>query len=67
MALASLLAPINVRALGSLSGLELVARGTDGWGWITVAAAVGITLVAGAYPVWRMNRSDAVEAIRTGA
>ncbi|MEO2094302.1 MAG: ABC transporter permease, partial [bacterium] len=67
VALGSLLAPIIVRALGSLSGLELVARGTDGWGWITVAAAVGITLAAGAYPVWRMNRSDAVEAIRTGA
>ncbi len=66
LGLGALLSPIIIRALQSLSGLELVARGAGRWNWITLAVAVLITLAAGLYPVWRMNRTDAVRAIRTG-
>ncbi len=66
LALGALLAPVIIRALESLSGLDLPLRGAGDWNWITLVAAVVITLAAGAYPVWRMNRTDAVRAIRTG-
>ncbi len=64
--LGSLLTPILLRALERLSGLELISRGAGPWLWIVPLAAVAITLLAGAYPVWRMNRTDSVRAIRTG-
>ncbi len=66
LALGNLLSPIILRALESLSGLDLPLRGSGAWNWITLAAAVIITLAAGAYPVWRMNRTNAVSAVRTG-
>jgi len=64
--LGSLLTPIILRALEALSGLELPLRGAGPWNMITLVSAVGLTLVAGAYPVWRMNRTDTVRSIRTG-
>ncbi len=66
LGLGSLLSPVIIRALEALSGLELPLKGAGVWHWITLGAAVLITLVAGAYPVWRMNRTDSVRAIRTG-
>jgi putative ABC transport system permease protein len=64
--LGSLLAPVIVTALENLSGLLLPQRGAGAWLWITLVAALGLALVAAVYPVWRMNRTDAVRAVRTG-
>jgi|GEM_PF-633862 len=66
LGLGNLLSPIILRALQTLSGLELVSKSAGMWNWITLLAAVVITMLAGAYPVWRMNRTDSVRAIRTG-
>lgn len=66
LGLGNLLSPVIIRALEALSGLELPLKGAGMWNWITLVAAVLITLAAGAYPVWRMNRTDSVRAIRTG-
>jgi len=66
LTLGSVLAPVIIRALESLSGLELPMRGAGHWNWIAVVAAIVLTLLAGIYPVWRMNRTDTVRAIRTG-
>lgn len=66
LGLGNLLSPVIIRALESLSGLELPLKGAGVWNWITLGAAILITMLAGAYPVWRMNRTDQVRAIRTG-
>lgn len=66
VALGALLTPVILRALESLSGLELEPRGLGHSIWVTLVAAVLITLIAGVYPVWRMNRTNAVRAVRTG-
>ena len=66
LALGNVLAPVIIRALEALSGLEIPLRSAGDWNWMTLAAAVLITLLAAAYPVWRMNRTDSVGAIRTG-
>lgn len=66
VALGVLLTPVILRALETLSGLELPAQGAGAWNWITPAAALFLTLAAGIYPVWHMNRTDSVRAIRTG-
>ena len=31
-----------------------------------LAGALVLALVAGVYPIWRMNRMDAVRSVRTG-
>jgi putative ABC transport system permease protein len=64
--LGSLLGPVIVTALEQLSGLVLPHRGAGPWVWITLVAAVVLALIAALYPVWRMNRTDAVRAVRTG-
>jgi putative ABC transport system permease protein len=64
--LGSLISPFIVEALQVISGLPLPLRGAGvylAWGW---AGAVIVTLAAGVYPVWRMNRADAIAAVRTG-
>jgi putative ABC transport system permease protein len=66
LALGNVLAPVIIRALEALSGLEIPLRSAGEWNWMTLTAAVVITLLAAAYPVWRMNRTDSVGAIRTG-
>jgi putative ABC transport system permease protein len=66
VALGSVLAPFIVEALQVLSGLPLPVRSAGpflAWGW---AGAVVVALIAGVYPVWRMNRADAIAAVRTG-
>jgi putative ABC transport system permease protein len=66
LALGALLGPVIIRSLEVLSGLGLPWLGAGWWNAITLGAAVVITVLAGAYPVWRMNRTDTVKAIRTG-
>jgi len=64
--LGSLLSPFIVEALQVISGLPLPQRGSGVnalWAWL---GAVGVSLLAGVYPVWRMNRADAIAAVRTG-
>jgi len=66
LALGALLGPVIIRSLETLSGLGLPWVGAGWWNLITLVSAVAITVLAGAYPVWRMNRTDTVRAIRTG-
>ncbi len=66
VALGSVITPFIVEALEVISGLPLPLRGAGvylAWGWI---GAVLVALCAGLYPVWRMNRADAIAAVRTG-
>jgi putative ABC transport system permease protein len=66
VALGSLISPFIVEALQVISGLSLPLRGAGvflAWGWL---GAVTVALLAGVYPVWRMNRADAIAAVRTG-
>jgi putative ABC transport system permease protein len=58
------LTPVIVRSLESLSGLELPDVGPGRWLWIVPLGAVVVALLAGIYPVARMNRTDAVAAVR---
>ncbi len=65
-ALGASLAPVIVRALRVVSGLPLPAVGPGWWfaaGW---GGAIVVALLAGLYPIWRMNRGNAVAAVRTG-
>jgi putative ABC transport system permease protein len=65
-ALGAALAPVIVRALHVISGLPLPQAGPGAfllWGW---AGAVGLAFLAGLYPIWRMSRTDATAAVRTG-
>ena len=57
---------LMIDALKLLSGLELPYVGFQ---WDYLLAAVGaflVTIVAGFYPVWKMNRMSPVRAVRTG-
>ena len=49
-----------------LAGLDLPSRGAGPWFWITLGGSLALTSVAALYPIWRMNRMDAVRAVRTG-
>ena len=65
--LGSVLTPVIVRALEVLSGLALPQR-FAGPGLLTafLLGALGITALAGLYPIWRMGRMDPVSAVRSG-
>lgn len=57
---------LMIDALKLLSGLELPYVGFQ---WDYLLAVVGaflVTVLAGFYPVWKMNRMDPVRAVRTG-
>ena len=60
------LTPVMVSSLRVISGLPLPLRSAGGFLFFALAAALALALVAGLYPVWRMNRFDAVRAVRTG-
>ena len=60
------LTPVLVTALRVLSGLELPMRGAGAWVVFACGVAMGVTVVAGLYPVWSGNRMDVVRAVRTG-
>ena len=62
----SALGPVTVSVLESLSGLALPSRTAEAWLGLSLVGAVVLALLAGVYPVWRMNRLDAVRAVRTG-
>lgn len=66
LALGAILGPVIIRSLETLSGLGLPWVGAGWWNLIVLCSAMAITVAAGAYPVWRMNRTDTVRAIRTG-
>lgn len=65
-ALGAVLTPVIVRALESLSGLDLPNAGAGIWLLLCPAGAIAVALAAAAYPIARMNRMDAVAAVRTG-
>jgi putative ABC transport system permease protein len=66
LVLGSILTPLIVEALQVISSLPLPHRTAGAWLAWSVAGAVALTLLAGLYPIWRMNRFDAVRAVRTG-
>jgi putative ABC transport system permease protein len=64
--LGTAMVPLVVTALRTLSGLPLPLVGLGPWVLWGVGGALALSLLAGLYPVWRMNRSDVLEAVRTG-
>lgn len=60
------LVPAVISSLRVLSGLELPLPGLLPSFLVVAAGAVVLALVAGIYPIWRMNRSPAVRAVRGG-
>lgn len=60
------LVPIAVTALRALSGLDLPIVSVVAWIAWGAGGALALALVAGLYPIWRMQRADALEAVRTG-
>ncbi len=63
-ALGAALTPVIVRSLEALSGLDLPDVGPGAWTWIVPTGAVVLALFAALYPIARMNRTDAVSAVR---
>jgi len=66
VALGSALGPVVVGALEDVAGLTLPQRSAGPWIVLAALGSVGLTVLAGLYPIWRMNRFDAVRAVRTG-
>jgi putative ABC transport system permease protein len=65
-ALGAALTPVIVRALEGLSGLDLPEETAGVWlAWVPLGA-VALALVAALVPIARMNRTNAVAAVRTG-
>ncbi len=60
------LSPVLVSALRALSGLALPFRTAGVELAVGGLGAVMLALLAGLYPIFRMNRVDAVRAVRTG-
>ena len=65
-ALGAALTPLIVRVIDALSGLEMPLRSAGPWLLWVPLGAVLLAVGAGLYPIWRMNRLDAVAAVRTG-
>jgi putative ABC transport system permease protein len=57
-------APVVVRALTVISGLDLPTLGPGPYVALGIAGAIAIAITAGIYPIWRMNRTDATAAVR---
>jgi putative ABC transport system permease protein len=62
----SALTPPVIRALELISGLPLPHRFAGPYVAWCLLGALALTVLAGVYPIWRMNRLDAVRAVRTG-
>jgi putative ABC transport system permease protein len=58
------LVPITVTALRALSGLDLPIVSVGPWVAWGAIGALGLALLAGLYPIWRMQRAGILEAIR---
>ncbi len=65
-ALGAGLTPVIVRALRVVSGLPLPSVGPGWWSLAGWGGAVVVAVLAALYPIWRMNRGNAVAAVRTG-
>lgn len=66
VALGFALGPVIVGSLRVISGLPLPPPGVSvnmAWGW---GGAVAVAILAGIYPMWRMNRMSATTAVRSG-
>jgi putative ABC transport system permease protein len=63
-ALGAALAPVIVRALEALSGLDLPDVVAVEWLVLMPVASIALALLAAVYPILRMNRTDAVAAVR---
>jgi putative ABC transport system permease protein len=61
-----LLVPVVVAALRVLSGLDLPQPGFQASFLMGPVLGFAIALLGGLYPVWRMGRTDPVQAVRTG-
>jgi len=66
LALGASLTPLIIVALQELSGLPLPVGHAGLFLLWSLIGAVTLTVIAGLYPVWRMNRMDPVRAVRTG-
>ena len=66
LALGLFLVPVVVSSLRVLSGLELPNPGFVPGFLLALLGAVIVALLAGLYPIWRMNRMPAVRAVRGG-
>ncbi|MEM7518211.1 MAG: ABC transporter permease, partial [Planctomycetota bacterium] len=68
LVLGGALTPLVISALQALSGLPLPLRLASGPFFLPACllGAVLLCLLAGLYPAWRMNRMDAVRAVRAG-
>ena len=64
--LGAVMTPLIVGAIQDLAGLALPVRGAGLWLGGAFCGAALLALLAGLYPIWRMNRFDAVRAVRTG-
>ncbi len=64
--LGAVLTPVIVRALESLSGLDLPNVSAGMWLVLCPVGAIVVALAAAVYPIVRINRMDAVAAVRTG-
>ncbi|MDZ4773280.1 MAG: FtsX-like permease family protein [Planctomycetota bacterium] len=62
--LGAALAPVIVRALEALSGLDLPDVIAVNWLVLMPLASIALALLAALYPILRMNRTDAVAAVR---
>jgi putative ABC transport system permease protein len=62
--LGALLAPVIVRALEALSGLDLPDVGAGPWLWMMPVASIALAILAALYPIARMNRTNSVAAVR---
>jgi putative ABC transport system permease protein len=60
------LTPVLVVALRALSGLALPFSSAGLWLAFAFFGALSLAVLSGLYPIWRMNRFDAVRAVRTG-
>jgi putative ABC transport system permease protein len=58
--------PLVVGALESIAGLVLPQRIALGWVVLALVGSIVIAVAAALYPIYRMNRFDAVRAVRTG-
>ena len=66
VALSGFLTPFIVESLTVISGLPLPQRSAGMWFLAAWLGALVVALLAGIYPIWRMNRGDAIAAVRTG-
>jgi putative ABC transport system permease protein len=62
--LGALLTPVVVRALESISGLDLPQVGPGIWLLIVPAASIALAWLASVYPILHMGRRDPVLAVR---